>query len=126
MQSIWVAGGKADSVYLSSFQMNIALGFTGNNNQRSNVQAGDQKVIKSLDVYVTPWGTVEFVPHREVQSRDVYILDNDMFEVAVLRPTKNTELAKTGDNTTRQVLTELTLVSKNEAASGLVADCSTS
>ena len=126
MQSIWVNGGKADTVYLSSFQMNVALGFTGNNNQRSNVQAGDQKVIKSLDVYVTPWGTVEFVPHREVQSRDVYILDNDMFEVAILRPTKNTEMAKTGDNTTRQVLTELTFVSKNEKASGLVADCTTS
>ena len=49
-----------------------------------------------------------------------------MFCAAVLRPTKNTELAKTGDNTTRQVLTELTLVSKNEKASGLVADCTTS
>ena len=126
MQSIWVAGGKADTVYLSSFQMNLALGFSGNNNQRSTVQATDEKVVKSLDVYVTPWGTVEFLPHREIQGRDVYILDNDMFEVAVLRPTKNTELAKTGDNTTRQVLTELTLCSKNEAASGLVADCTTS
>lgn len=126
MQAIWVAGGKADTVYLNSFQMNLALSFSGNNNQRSTVQAGDQKVVKSLDVYVTPWGTVEFLPHRECQGRDVYILDNDMFEVAVLRPTKNTELAKTGDNTTRQVLTELTLVSKNEAASGVVVDCTTS
>jgi len=126
MQSIWVNGGKADSVYLSSFQMNLALAFTGNNNQRSQVQAGDQKVVKSLDVYVTPWGTVEFSPVRESQSRDVWIIDNEHFCVAVLRPTKNTEMAKTGDNTTRQVLTELTLVSKNEAASGLVADCTTS
>ena len=126
MQSIWVNGGKADSVYLSSFQMNLALAFTGNNNQRSQVQAGDQKVVKSLDVYVTPWGTVEFSPVRESQSRDVWIIDNEHFCVAVLRPTKNTEMAKTGDNTTRQVLTELTLVSKNEKASGLVADCSTS
>ena len=126
MQSIWENGGTPDSVYLSSFQMNLALGFTGYNNQRSHIDADKQTIIKSVEVYVTPWGTVEFTPHREVASRDVYILDNDMFEVAVLRPTKNTELAKTGDNTTRQVLTELTLVSKNEKASGLVADCSTS
>ena len=126
MQSIWENGGTPDSVYLSSFQMNIALGFTGYNNQRSHIDADRQTIIKSVEVYVTPWGTVEFTPHRECQSRDVWILDNDMFEVAVLRPTKNTELAKTGDNTTRQVLTELTLVSKNEKASGLVADCSTS
>jgi len=54
MQSIWTAGGNPDTVYLSPFQMNVALGFTGNNNQRSTVQAGDEKVIKSLDVYVTP------------------------------------------------------------------------
>ena len=54
MQAIWTAGGKPDTVYLSPYQMNIALGFTGNNNQRSQVQAGDKKVVKSLDVYVTP------------------------------------------------------------------------
>jgi hypothetical protein len=49
-----------------------------------------------------------------------------MWEVAVLRGTKNVQLAKTGDNTSRQIVTELTLVCKNEAANGLVADCSTS
>ena len=34
MQSIWDNGGTPETVYLSSFQMNVALGFTGNNNQR--------------------------------------------------------------------------------------------
>ena len=126
MQSIWENGGNPDTVYLSAFQMNVALGFTGNNNQRSNVQAGDERVIKSLAVYVTPWGTVEFVPSRENRSRDVFIMQDDMWEVATLRPTKNVALAKTGDNTTRQVVTELTLVCKNEAANGMVVDCSTS
>ena len=126
MQSIWENGGRPDSVYLSAFQMNKALGFVGNNNQRSNVQAGDDKVIKSLDVYVTPWGTVEFTPTRENRGRDVFIMQNDMWSAAVLRATKNTALAKTGDSTKRQVLTELTLVCKNEAASGMVVDCSTS
>jgi len=126
MQSIWENGGRPDSVYLSAYQMNIALGFTGNNNQRSAVQAGDKKVVKSLDVYVTPWGTVEFTPTRENRGRDVFIMQNDMWSCASLRPTKNTALAKTGDSTKRQVLTELTLVCKNEAASGMVVDCSTS
>lgn len=122
MQSIWVQGGKPDVCYLSAFQMNLALGFTGNNNQRSAVQAGDKKVVKSLDVYVTPWGTVEFSPTRENRSRDVFIVQSDMWSVGLLRPTKNTALAKTGDSTRRQVLTELTLVCKNEKASGIIAD----
>ena len=126
MQSIWDNGGTPETVYLSSFQMNVALDFTGNNNQRSSVQAGDERVIKSLAVYVTPWGTVEFIPSRENRSRDVFIMQDDMWEVATLRPTKNVELAKTGDATKRQVVTELTLCAKNEAANGMVVDCSTS
>ena len=126
MQSIWEAGGKPDTVYLSAFQMNKALGFTGNNNQRSQVQAGDERVVKSLAVYVTPWGTCEFMPSRENRSRDVFIMQDDMWEVAVLRPTKNVALAKTGDNTTRQVVTELTLCAKNEAANGGIFDNTTS
>ena len=126
MQSIWVSGGRPDVVYLSAFQMNKALAFTGNNNQRSQVQAGDEKVIKSLAVYVTPWGTVEFMPTRENRSRDVFIMQKDMWAVGVLRPTKNTELAKTGDATKRQVVTELTLVCKNEAANGGIFDNTTS
>ena len=126
MQSIWENGGNPDTVYLSAFQMNVALGFTGNNNQRSAVQAGDERVVKSLAVYVTPWGTVEFMPSRENRSQDVFIMQDDMWEVAVLRPTKNIELAKTGDATKRQVVTELTLCAKNEAANGIIADNTTS
>ena len=129
MQAIWEAGGKPDTVYLSAFQMNKALGFTGMNNQRSTIGAavgGTNAVVNAVDVYVTPWGTVDFVPTRENRSRDVFIMQSDMFGCGVLRPTKNTELAKTGDSTKRQVLTELTLISKNEKASGAVYDCTTS
>jgi hypothetical protein len=126
MQGIWEAGGNPDTVYLSAFQMNKALDFTGYNNQRSHIEATSKTVVKAVDIYVTPWGTVEFTPSRENRGRDVWIMDSDMWAVGVLRPTKNTELAKTGDSTKRQVLTELTLISKNEAASGLVADCTTS
>lgn len=126
MQSIWEQGGRPNSVYLSAFQMNAALGFVGNNSQRSTIGAADGKVANLLSIYMTPWGSVEFVPVREARSRDVFILQDDMFEVAVLRGMKNTALAKTGDATTRQVVQELTLVCKNEKSSGMIADNTTS
>lgn len=128
MQNIWDNSGHADKfkVFLSVFQMNKALAFTGNNNQRAQVGALDAKVVNNLRVYITPWGAVEFVPSREHRARDVFILDPKMWCVAVLRGTKNTPLAKTGDSTKRQIVTELTLVSKNEAASGAVYDNTTS
>ena len=126
MQSIWSAGGKPDSVYLSAFQMNKALSFTGNNNQRSTIKSEDEKVIKHMAVYVTPWGTVEFKATRENRSRDVFIMQDDMWAVGVLRPTKNVALSKTGDSEKRQVVTELTLVCRNEKASGGIFDNTTS
>ena len=126
MQSIWENGGTPGTCYLSAFQMNKALAFTGNNNQRANVVADGERVINSLSIYLTPWGQVAFQPSRENRSRDVFILQDDMWEVAVLRPAKNVELAKTGDNSTRQVVQELTLVCKNEASSGIIADNTTS
>ena len=126
MQSIWEQGGKPETVYLSAFQMNKALGFEGNNQQRSTIGAADGAVANLLNIYMTPWGSVEFVPSRENRARDVYIVQNDMLECAVLRPTKNIALAKTGDSTRRQVTTELTLVVRNEAALGGVFDNTTS
>lgn len=126
MQSIWESGGKPDVCYLSAFQMDVALGFTGNNNQRANVDASRGRVSNFMQVYVTPWGTVEFKPTRENRGRDVFVMQSDMWKVANLRPTKNEPLSKTGDNEKRQVLTELTLVCANEAASGGVFDNTTS
>ena len=126
MQSIWEAGGKPDTVYLTAFQTNKALAFTGNNNQRSNITAEAEKVVKHMSVYVTPWGTVKFVPSREQRGRDVFVVQDDMFAVGVLRPTKNEALAKDGDYEKRQVITELTLVAKNEKASGAIYDCTVS
>jgi hypothetical protein len=128
MQSIWENGGKPDTVYLSAFQMDVALGFTGMNNQRSTVTAtrNNNMVVRDFDLYVTPWGNVTFVPTRENRSRDVFIMQSDMWGVGQLRPMKNESLAKTGDNEKRQVVTELTLVCKNEKASGMVVDCTTS
>ena len=129
MQSIWEAGGKPNTVYLSAFQMNKALAFTGMNNQRSTIGAsvgGTNSVINAVDVYVTPWGTVDFMPSRENRSRDVFIMQDDMWSVAVLRPTKNMELAKTSDSTRRAIVTELTLVCNNEKASGGIFDNTTS
>lgn len=125
MQAIWTEGGKPNTVYLSPFQMNVALGFTGNNNQRAQIDATKAQVVKDMVIYRTPWGTVEFMPSRENRSRDVFILQDDMWAVAVLRATKNEPLAKTGDSEKRQVVTELTLVSRNEKASGGIFDNTT-
>lgn len=128
LQSCWTEGGKPNSVYLSAFQQDIAAGFTGSNNQRSTIDASKSKnaVINSMDIYITPFGKVEMVLSRFNRTRDVLVLQDDMWQVGVKRNWKETELAKTGDATKMQVVGEFTLICKNEKSSGLVADNTTS
>ena len=97
MQSIWEAGGNPDRVYLSAFQMNKALGFTGMNNQRSTIGTsvgGTNAVVNAIDVYVTPWGTVEFTPTRENRGRDVFIMQDDMWAIGVLEQLRTLHLLR--------------------------------
>ena len=51
-----------------------------------------------------------------------FVVDPDMAAVAYLRPFQTNELAKTGDSEMTQLLAELTLEVKNEAAHGIIAD----
>lgn len=128
MQEIWIEGGKPEVVYLAASQLQVAVNnFTGMNNQRSYLEAsrtGQNSIVNAVDVYVTPWGRVEFVPSRHVRNQDVWIFQKDKWAVANARPVKNEPLAKMGDSNRRQIVAEMTLVCYNEKANGLVADCS--
>ena len=124
MQARWDNSSATDSVkvFLSSGQMNVANGFTGMNNQRASGKAG--QVDNYMDVYVTQWGTVKFEMSRECPASEVFIMDMDYWCLAQLRGLRNFPLAKTGTSEKRGMDWEFTLVSKNEAASALIADLS--
>lgn len=124
MQSRWDNSSATDSVkvFLSSGQMDVANGFTGMNNQRTQVKSG--RVENMLDVYVTQWGTVEFEMSRECPTSEVFIMDMDYWCLAELTGLRNFALAKTGLAEKRGMDWECTLVCKNEAASALIADLS--
>lgn len=102
--------------------MDTALGFTGNNNQRATVPATENRVVNVVDVYMTPWGVIDFVMSREMRSRDVLNLNMDYWKVAVARDWQEKDLASDGDYEKKQLLTEITLESCNEASSGGVFD----
>lgn len=125
MQSCYDNSGNMNRVaILSSGQMNTALGFTGNNNQRANVQASEKKTYNVMDVYITPFGDVEFVLSRECPTSEIHILDPKMWCIAEKKQMRNFPLAKTGLAEKRGMDWEWTLVCKNEASSGLIADLS--
>lgn len=76
----------------------------------------------AVDYYVSDFGTIEVMPNRFQRDRDVFVLDKDMWEIKYLDSFKTETVAKTGDAEKRMILVDYALCSKNEAASGVIAD----
>ena len=79
-------------------------------------------IIGAADVYLSDFGSVSVVPNRFMRTSDAFVLDPEYAAVAYLRPFATNELARAGDSDKTQILAELTLEMRNEAAHGLVAD----
>ena len=60
--------------------------------------------------------------NRFQRERDAWILDPEYLAMGFLTPFTVEELAKTGDATNSAIVTECTLIVKNEAAHGAVFD----
>lgn len=79
-------------------------------------------IIGAADVYMSDFGSMSVVPNRFMRSRDALVLDPEYAALAYLRPFQTNELAKAGDSDKTQILVEVTLEVKNEAAHGIIAD----
>ena len=79
-------------------------------------------IIGAADVYMSDFGTMQVIPQRFMRNRDALVLDPEYAALAYLRPFQTNDLAKTGDSENTQLLAEVTLEVKNEAAHGIIAD----
>lgn len=124
------AGGRPDiimtslevkqriSQYLFSSSSRIATPFQDHGaNKRKGLT-----VVGSVDVLVTDFGTVDIVPNYVQRDDDVFVLDTEYWALGTLDPMHVEELGKAGDAEDRMLVVDYTLISKNEAASGVVAD----
>jgi len=109
------------------FQKQAVSAFAGIAAQRYMAPTdGPTTIIGAADVYMSDFGTVSVVPSRFMRTRDALVLDPEYAAVAYLRPFATNELAKAGDAEKTQILAELTLEMRNEAAHGIAADLTTS
>ena len=124
IKSVWNAGGNPTMIMVGPFNKQKLSGFTGNS---TRFDAGaDATLYTSVDVYASDFGQLQVVPNRFSRDRDAWVLDMDYWGVAFLRDFTMHDIAKTGDADKKQLLIEATLESRNEGASGVVADVTTS
>lgn len=125
LAAAWAQGGHADAILVNTSQKAAIDGFAGQATRFANVEAGKQaSIIGAANVYVSSYGVKTIYLHRHVRSSVVLCLDTDYWSIAFLRNPFMEQLAKTGDGTKYHMVTELTLVARNEAASAKVVACS--
>ena len=122
IDSIYLAGGSPDIIMCNTQQKRIITNTFRGSTDQNNQDTSAKRIINAVDFYESDYGTLSVVPNRYMRQRDVFVLDTDMWEVAYHRPYQTYDLAKTGDNESKQMIVEWTLVSRQEAASGGIFD----
>jgi hypothetical protein len=127
---VYTSGGSPKVLMVNPTHKQTVSAFAGIAAQRYMAPSNEPTtIIGAADVYMSDFGTISVVPNRFMNSTNAgdetaFIVDPDMAAVAYLRPFQTIELAKTGDSEKTQLLAELTLEVKNQAAHGIVADLS--
>lgn len=79
-------------------------------------------VVGSVDVWVSDFGTLDIVPNYVQREDDFFVLDTEYWALGTLDPMHVESMGKKGDAEDRMLVVDYCLVSKNEAASGVIAD----
>jgi len=126
LQLCWTDGGKPDVISVGGFNKQVFSTFTGRSTPQEDAKS--KKIVASVDVYEGDFGTQKVVANRFQRARDALVLQSDMWAVAYLpgRKMVSIPLARTGDSEKFMMVSEYTLVARNEKASGGVFDLTTS
>jgi len=128
LKTIWIAGGKPDTILTGGTQK---IGFTNTTNfpgMTRNIEASIGAYKNFVDIYQGgvggPLKLITSTIMGTTLDNQIFILEMSKFKKAFLREIKKTPLAKIGDADKFQIVAETTLVSLNEKASGVLKQLS--
>lgn len=125
-EAVWQQGAQVDAVYGPMKAKRRISGFTAGATKQ--VQITDRRLVNAVDVYEADAAKmVKLFPHRHVTVSgdygttstpgfDVLALTEDTWATAWYRKPFTKQLAETGDFTAKELITELTLESRQEKA----------
>jgi hypothetical protein len=130
MQAAYQAGANVTDVVVSPYVKSVFVTFMSDSNVAAFRYAADKggknTIVGTADIYEGPFGKVTVKPNRVMSTsataRRAFFLDPEMIAWGSLRPIQEAETSKTGDSEKGVILGEGTLLVKNEAGLGVVAD----
>ncbi|MBD8663129.1 DUF5309 family protein [Rhizobium sp. CFBP 8752] len=121
LQNAYIAGGNVTTIMASPLIKAKIGAFTGGSVKQA-IADGKKTLNVGVDIYNGDFGRQDVVASRFMSTSTVIAFDEDLWKVAVLRGVTKNELAKTGDATKYQLVTEVTLESLNESGNAKIAD----
>ena len=121
IQSVYTQGGDPTTVMVGPVNKGKISGFDGRSSARQMI--AKDAIQGGAHLYSSDFGELKIIPSRISREQSCFVLDPEYWKVAYFRDFKQEEVAKTGDAIKRALLVEYTLISANEKASGIVADC---
>lgn len=119
VREVFSSGGTPSVLFVSPALKQTVSAFTGLAATRYQAPvSGQATILAGADIYQSDFGQISIVPNRFMRTRDALVLDPEYAALAYLRPFQTNDLAKAGDSEKTQILAELTLEVKNEAAHG--------
>ncbi|MGH9822604.1 MAG: SU10 major capsid protein [Blastocatellia bacterium] len=121
LQGAWSNGGDPSVILATANNKTAIDAFTSIATRFVDVDAATQSpIIGAANVYVSDFGRHTVVLHRYVRTVTLLCIDPNYWAIAFLRRPMARELARTGDGTKYQIITECTLVARNWQASAKV------
>ena len=129
IQQCWSSGGSPSLVIVGPVNKQKASAFAGITTKYTDFgNAGSSSsltIVAAADMYLSDFGKLKIVPNRFSRERSALVVDTDYWSIHYLRPFAVNPINKTGDAEKRQLIVEYTLCSRNQRASGIVADLTT-
>lgn len=125
----YAQGGEVNMAVMGPFNKQVFSTFSGNTTRFDSAE--DARLVATVDVYRSDFGTIKIIPSRFTREAagsrgDVLILDPKLLALAELRPAFSYDLAKAGDSLKYQLIHECTLEVRNEKGLASVNDLTVS
>jgi len=129
IQQCWSSGGNPNLVIVGPINKQKASAFAGITTKFSEFgnpsSSAALTIVAAADLYLSDFGKLKIVPNRFSRERSCLVIDPEYWSIHYLRPFAVNPINKTGDADRRQLITEYTLCSRNQRASGILADLTT-
>ncbi|MFN3169288.1 MAG: DUF5309 domain-containing protein [Hyphomicrobiales bacterium] len=127
----YTSGANPKTLMLSPYAKTVFSTFMSDSNVaafRTHVTSEQGTLVGAADAYVSDFGKIDVVPNRVMQqvgatvARNAFLVDPEFASVGMFDDIQEVRPAKTGDAEKRVLITEYTLLVKNEKALAVAAD----